>query len=766
MSALAQHGGIAVGYASSVTISGDVSFPDLGTQLRAYLAAAARAAREHPYPGVIPGVIPPELTAVYVRQQARPFTASLGKRRAPAAQTARQYVSLPAKTLLKGDDHRIVVAGPGGGKTSLLRRLLVAVAEERPANGDKGGHHSKARGRRRNSRESRRYPVLVPAAALTREMPLAEALATHLNAELPDFGLSVALSPKLFAMPPAPRAHWDVFVDGLDEIQEPEARKRVLGKLRNATPGPSGDILYRFIVTTRPLVKSELAQLGSEVRSFELQPFESRDLPRFTREWFRALGVRNPGQASKLFLSGLESSGLAELARVPLMATMLCQLHAAGEGWDETLCRGEIYRRFVALLHKRQHSKGPSGIREQTRTALARWGVEAMNQAEQVLDHLPVLIGRLATATFAGGTDASVLDQIAGQPEAIRPQAVPEAEWRDFLTEALRRSGLLTERAGDFVFLHQTLLEYLAAQHDPDPEATLLRHLAEPWGRLGPLSIARELGQAWLDGKPARPWHWGRMVWNDLINKPSYVGFLIDLVVSSGATTAAAEFRRMADRGGVLAWRSIVDQAQMGTDLPQVIVEAATQGLKAFVSDPRADDSGRSMVATQLARAGFPWAHESLASIAANAEVDGLVRVWAATALHGMGDVRGLLCLKQVAVGAVTDRLVTLYAAGAAAGIGEEWGTEILAHMASDDTVPFKLQKLSARVLAEAGDVRAPRALKALEVDPRGRLSWRQRKLKEWETQWERDMDNRLPAHILDPGTSAKSKRVPERDRT
>lgn len=42
------------------------------TQLKAYLEAAKKAARQHPYPGVPGASSPPALADVYVRQQARP----------------------------------------------------------------------------------------------------------------------------------------------------------------------------------------------------------------------------------------------------------------------------------------------------------------------------------------------------------------------------------------------------------------------------------------------------------------------------------------------------------------------------------------------------------------------------------------------------------------------------------------------------------------------------------------------------------------------
>ncbi|MDQ0940978.1 hypothetical protein [Streptomyces sp. V1I1] len=55
-------------------------------------------------------------------------------------------------------------------------------------------------------------------------------------------------------------------------------------------------------------------------------------------------------------------------------------------------------------------------------------------------------------------------------------------------TVSLLRSGLLTVRAGEFVFLHQTLLEYCAARHaSPHARAQELdRLLVKRWYRHWP----------------------------------------------------------------------------------------------------------------------------------------------------------------------------------------------------------------------------------------------------------------------------------------
>ena len=87
--------------------------------LRDYLTAAGRAAREQPYPGIVPGRITP-LAAVYLRQQVRQSTVKPGHE--AAGNTA-----LPQDVLRSTDEVLalpgtcIVAGGAGSGKSSLLR---------------------------------------------------------------------------------------------------------------------------------------------------------------------------------------------------------------------------------------------------------------------------------------------------------------------------------------------------------------------------------------------------------------------------------------------------------------------------------------------------------------------------------------------------------------------------------------------------------------------------------------------------------------------
>lgn len=106
----------------------------------AAIAAAQLIARDHPYPGVIPGTMPP-LASVYLHQKATPLTdvasddvdeeeiedMAVDARTGPLVGAGSG--PLAAEEALFGGQTCLVFAGPGGGKSSLLRTRLAAGVE-------------------------------------------------------------------------------------------------------------------------------------------------------------------------------------------------------------------------------------------------------------------------------------------------------------------------------------------------------------------------------------------------------------------------------------------------------------------------------------------------------------------------------------------------------------------------------------------------------------------------------------------------------------
>ncbi|GAA2587676.1 HEAT repeat domain-containing protein [Actinomadura fulvescens] len=546
--------------------------------LARYLVAAKRAAHAHPYPGVIPGTVPP-LADIYLRQyvdQGQDDQAVLGL------------------DLLTSCGTCVILGGPGGGKSSLLRRYLATSAELWPSTAGA-------------------VPLIVPAADLVDRRPLPTLLAASANRALSDSGLLEELPPAFFAAEPHPGVPWTVMVDGLDEIAASEARRRLLQALRSAAEQGSA---HRFVVTTRPLSLGELRAFGAEVPHFVLQPFAAEDLGVLAGRWFAALGVPDPERATAGFLAALARLGIADLARTPLMASMLCQLHAHDPDRPLPVGRGQIYRRFLDLLYERLHAEGLSGVRPQTRVALERWPSKALNKAEHVLNRLPEMIAELAAERWAGNQMPAV-DFLAGLPGAECP-GIPEQEWRQYLRALLVRSGLLAERSGGLAFLHHTILEYGAALHstrDRKTRRTTIGHIAKAWpGNWDPVDV--EAGPH------------------------SFTGFVLD----GAGEQANGLLRRLATGEGLEGCQFIAHQVRLGTLIPAQILDAAADTLAGAVGKPDPESHPAEAI-WELGRLGGPRAVQHLFDLGRSSSLDAALRTEAARELVRLDDPRapGLL---------------------------------------------------------------------------------------------------------------------------
>lgn len=639
-------------------------------RLDSYLAAALSAARDHPYAGVLPGVTPP-LQTVYVRQQVQPRAS------VPDPQTLAQTPDkrgMPAESLLAADETCVVVAGPGGGKSSLLRTWLTE------------GVSSWLTGNGRGM-----VPVLVDAADL-HGLALADALACAVSKEMVE-----ALPARFFATPPQPGVRWQVLIDGLDEVTDPHARRELLRRLAAVPEGPFAD-LYRFVVATRPLPAGDLPQLGERFPRYDLLPFDRSDLPDVATAWFGAVGHPNPSHAAGPFIVALERTQLTSIARNPLMTAMLCQLYAATPEQPLPASRAGIYRRFIALLHKRQYSPRTASAPAALCAGLARYGPAALLDAEETLDHLPDLIGFLA-AERHHGNEQPTLDIVQQHPRAKTPRRVPEDDWHTFLETALRRSGLLTRRTNDLVFLHQTLLEYLAAQYLTRNEQAAMRALDNVF----PVAHTNQFPPVLRAGL-------------------SYAGFLLEEAHNAGLLTRKDETGRTAEtrlrqrvRYVIEVPYFVADLVVLGSNLPTDLVSTAIDQLHELVQNGDLEWYWRDLAARALTKLGDERGARALEDLAQDLHADAQRRQAATRARYQFGDARSV---------------EALYTLTADTGIGESQFSAIQALLQlGNDTGLEPLQALSkdpqlgryrveaARALCKARDARGLDELAALAHD-------------------------------------------------
>ncbi|MYS70087.1 NACHT domain-containing protein [Streptomyces sp. SID5926] len=536
--------------------------------LRAYLHAVDELAVQHPTPGLarwtrstVPG-----LTEVYQFQRSTGSAAHDDE-----ADEVGHLAPLHPSTVLRGDSC-LVLAGPGGGKSSLLRAVLLE------------GLHGPA--------PDVPVPVMLPARALADAGPLAHAVARHVEKELGALTDKTPGVRELFAARPRPDAPWLLLVDGLDEVVDPALRRRVLDALKSTAAGDAP--VHRFVVTSRPLPEEELDYLGEDVGRRELQPFDSRDLQAFATKWFTAQGMASPQAHAGKLLGLAARSGLATLARVPLMATILCHLYQADAEALLPDSRGGLYQRFTDLLQERQFQ---ADLLERVGTTLSRY---PRHVAEDAVTQSPQLVETLALGHLSGKADLESSLRLTGCPSPV-----PLSVWQPVLRDIVRSTGLLIERAGQLEFLHQTVAEYLAVRHLAHDLASLDKavHAALKAGRRWPrLRAARRMLDNW------RAWHLPE-------EQDSHTGFLLDRAVEKGID-CESHLRRMVALGGAGGSAFVVRQHLLGTRIASTTVEAAIEALAKAAARQRTMGTDRLLAIRLLIKCGDSRGQDALEEIA------------------------------------------------------------------------------------------------------------------------------------------------------
>lgn len=614
--------------------------------LAAYLAAAMRAAQEHPYLGVLAQHRQPPLTTVYVRQQAR-HAGSLGAgSSAPSGDPGEQAADaigqdrrLSLEELLNLERSCVVIGGSGAGKSSLLRAALVEMA------------NPWIEGMAAPSRPGTVIPVRVTAADIAAKDALHVGIALGAEAELRRAGSTREWTADLFAVEPMPGIAWLVLVDALDEITSEEGRREVVRKLTGALADAPGR--YRFILASRPLPERELpVEEGWAPRPYELQPFEDDQLPEFAGKWFTALGLQDPARLAADFVSALQRDKLTELAQNPLLATVLCQLFANDPSAPLPYGRTEIYDQWVGQLVKSTDRRLPGDLQAQLARALP--GHPAA--ARYLGDSWFALACRLAAARI-GGETATAPDLVAAWAGTERPARMTGADWSAVLVEALRRGGLVQERAGDLVFIHRTIAEYLAALHtarDPRLAAAALQRILAMWTG----TDADDTVPTWLDS--AEDMSFERFVIAEWLAPPRYRRPVPgnDIPAPPGVSQALL---RVAQDGGTRGCVQIVRLRQERARLDPAVLQAALDTLSRLVGPPAPAQSSTRVAPAWLKGLRRKNAEEEQERFSeqVRAAFDGgsgqaglyafLERAWSIKLLDEMGDTRARPLLEALA---------------------------------------------------------------------------------------------------------------------
>jgi hypothetical protein len=603
-------------------------WPFLGPQLREFLDISALAARKHPHPGVIPGTEPPPLSTVYVHQHA---TAYRGPDLVPDDETR-----TPADGLLDHPDDVIVFGGPGFGKSSLLRSWITTVARRWS---EDHFYHS--------------VPVLVRAADLVGDRPFASLLHDAVSRELSAAGLVRPIREDLFAAPPAPGVHWLLLVDSLDEVMSPEGRQRVLSKLASIREQDAYAHQFRFVLATRPTL--DVRDIPEpRFRCCSLLPFDLQQLPRFARAWFTALGLPEPEARTTAFLDHVRVPSVRHMATVPLMATMLCQLHS--DSGQKSLPRGRwaLYTQFMDLLRAKQYGER-ANVLEQAHAVLDRHGTEGARAAEELGVLTDQILQELALAKFRGDStpERQLIERWTGH---LRPASLPPERWSTLCEEVLLRGGLVVRRGGGLEFVHQTLLEYLAAQAtvgDPKRNRTAYRSIVGGWPRRRRVAPLASIESPYVDFLVSS--------WS------SRRGFARLLAHWARELHGAQYIARLSSEGAAVPWRVLrtarrelfavvrderrdpFDRLRAARALVDLGDARGTAEISAFAALSMHDLGSRLHAADMLADLGAADAHELPVSVAGDQEADAGRRIRAAEILGRLGDERGARALADLA---------------------------------------------------------------------------------------------------------------------
>jgi predicted NACHT family NTPase len=348
----------------------------------------------------------------------------------------------------------IIVGDPGGGKTTLLRWLAVTFAAGRQADTDRLG-------------PTFTEPCLPILLELRRFGERLRALAEQPSAfDLADEISSYVAQDARFAGVPREAMQAAIaaggcliLLDGLDEIEDRQARTRLIEAIEALYLDPRSDAANNFcLLTTRPHGFANLS-IGTGFQTATVRPFGRGDVAAFIRNWYRvAYGEHALADEADQLVDAIGANERVEgLATNPLLCTIIAVVFRNNRVLPDR--RVELYLKCCeALLDTWERNKD---IRDSGLIGGFGW--------QQKLELLATLAHRLhGENERLSAPEEAIVQRIA---EALRAEhhsdpGGAEGEARRFIAAIRDRSGLLRGRGdGSLEFSHRTFQEYLAARH-------------------------------------------------------------------------------------------------------------------------------------------------------------------------------------------------------------------------------------------------------------------------------------------------------------
>ncbi|MEU9055301.1 trypsin-like peptidase domain-containing protein [Streptomyces sp. NPDC048384] len=346
--------------------------------------------------------------------------------------------------------HLLVEAGPGAGKSTLLHTCSLELGDAALA---------------ATTVHRGVVPVWVTATRLAEAgHSLESAVAAATGLDGPGSGTPHATgNGGLPRLPPG--ARWLVLIDALDEVHH-DQRSRLIHRLADhARQGAETGV--HMLLTSRPDPDAvpELTKAG--FHRYALDPFDRTRLEEFVRIWFENSGE---GGRTAAFLRQIDETGVSDLLRNPLLATVTAVVHEYAPEKPLPDNIWGLYKEF--LLHLRDVKREQADRLWQDladRAADTRQGTSAVTYLRE---HLAELVSHVAYAQVAEGVqnlpmaarrwwEQTAVDE-EGRPFGAAP---PLNAWPAALTDALLSTGLFVRQGGGGLeFLHTTFAEHMAAE--------------------------------------------------------------------------------------------------------------------------------------------------------------------------------------------------------------------------------------------------------------------------------------------------------------
>ena len=384
-----------------------------------------------------------------------------------------------------GTHPRLVVLGdPGSGKTTLLRYLALLYARDL-AEGT-GLVKSEL-----GLDESDHLPILLPLRQVGTFLKGRPDDGTEGHALLLDFVFR-SLENERIELPHdffdefLTRGRTVILLDGLDEVADPDLRRRVSRLVESFTRAYPD---CRAVITSRIVGYAGSARLGERYVTTTVQDFLMADVERFLVNWHRlvAIGQMGPGESAEAYAAEQTQQLMAairanericDLAINPLMLTVIAMVHRDRVKLPDR--RAELYAEAVdVLLGKWEEAKGLQEVLILEDKPFDTGDKRLMLQSIALRMHEKEQ-KEVADAELRKWSGELFHDMVGNEREAER--AVER-----FLQVIQERTGLLVARGeGVYAFSHLTFQEYLTAlavAARDDYIAYTLTRVPEPWWR-------------------------------------------------------------------------------------------------------------------------------------------------------------------------------------------------------------------------------------------------------------------------------------------